>query len=900
MKTFLRFNIFQLLFMTIVGLFFQNSYAQVNISAHNVNVTTSLNGWNGSLPSGYTMTGGGDYKGTTAATAGGVYAIANAGFGYQASSGVASVTLNGTYKNTTGSTITSLQLSYKAFSIVARDSRTPGWAVTSSLGTVSTLNWTYNISNSVANPATKTITLSNLNIANNATFTLAFASDRGNGTGSSPLIGLNNVIVKSIQEITPEINTNLNTLTFDDTEIGSFSESKSVLVSSVGLTAAINITTLPMFQVSIDNTNWSNAVTLPSSGGTLYARFSPINTGGQTSNINLASTGAATKYVLIQGNALPVATTITAATNAFGPFCNSQATAFDVSFSKTGTFTNANFSVQLSNADGTFPATATNIIGTGATSPINVTIPANTTAGTNYRIRVLNAEPLTFSNDNGSNITINPTITPDFAQIPTFCSGTTAPVLAATSPNNITGTWSPATVSNTIEGSYTFTPDAGQCASPITLTTTITPLTVPDFAQIPAFCSGTTAPVLALASPNNITGTWSPATVSNTVQGSYTFTPDAGQCASPITLTTTITPLTVPDFAQIPAFCSGTTAPVLALTSPNNITGTWSPATVSNTIEGTYTFTPDAGQCASPVTLTTTITPLTIPDFAQIPAFCSGTTAPVLATSSPNGITGTWSPATVSNTIEGSYTFTPNANQCASSVTFTTTITPLTVPNFPQIPTFCSGSTAPVLATTSPNGIAGTWSPATVSNTTNGSYVFTPDANQCAATVTLTTTINTTIPPTGTATQDFTTGDTLEDFVVNGTDIKWYDAPTGGNVLPNTTVIASGTVYYASQTLNGCESPSRLPITAGIDLSNKTFQTVQLKYYPNPVDQVLNLEASKTIVAVTVFNLLGQQVLNVNPNSAAAKIDLSNLNAGTYFININAENDTKTIKVIKR
>jgi len=900
MKTFLRFNVFQLLFMTIVGLFFQNSYAQVNISAHNANVTTSLNGWNGSLPSGYTMTGGGDYKGTTATTAGGVYAIANAGFGYQASSGVASVELKGTYKNTTGSTITSLQLSYKAFSIVARDSRTPGWAVTSSLGSVSTLNWTYNISNSVANPATKTITLSNLNIANNATFTLAFASDRGNGTGSSPLIGLNNVIVKSIQEITPEISTNLNTLTFDDTEIGSFSESKSVLVSSVGLTAAINITTLPMFQVSIDNTNWSNAVTLPSSGGTLYARFSPINTGGQTSNINLASTGAATKYVLIQGNALPVATTITAATNAFGPFCNSQATAFDVSFSKTGTFTNANFSVQLSNADGTFPATATNIIGTGATSPINVTIPANTTAGTNYRIRVLNAEPLTFSNDNGSNITINPTITPDFAQIPAFCSGTTAPVLALTSPNNITGTWSPATVSNTIEGSYTFTPDAGQCASPITLTTTITPLTVPNFAQIPAFCSGTTAPVLASTSPNNITGTWSPTTVSNTIEGSYTFTPDAGQCASPLTLTTTITPLTVPDFAQIPAFCSGTTAPVLALTSPNNITGTWSPATISNTIEGTYTFTPGAGQCASPITLTTTITPLTTPDFAQIPAFCSGTTAPVLASTSPNGITGTWSPATVSNTIGGSYTFTPNANQCASSVTFTTTITPLTVPNFAQIPTFCSGSTAPVLAATSPNGITGTWSPATVSNTTNGSYVFTPNANQCAATVILTTTVSTTIPPTGTATQDFTTGDTLEDFIVNGTDIKWYDAPTGGNVLPNTTVIASGTVYYASQTLNGCESPARLPITAGIDLSNKTFQTVQLKYYPNPVDQVLNLEASKTIVAVTVFNLLGQQVLNVNPNSAAAKIDLSNLNAGTYFININAENDIKTIKIIKR
>ena len=96
MKTFLRFNVFQLLLIGVVGFFFQNSYSQVAISSHNVNVTTALNGWNGTLPAGFTMNGGGDYKGTAASTAGGVYAIVNAGLGYQASSGVASVDLKGT------------------------------------------------------------------------------------------------------------------------------------------------------------------------------------------------------------------------------------------------------------------------------------------------------------------------------------------------------------------------------------------------------------------------------------------------------------------------------------------------------------------------------------------------------------------------------------------------------------------------------------------------------------------------------------------------------------------------------------------------------------------------------------------------------------------------------------
>ena len=43
--------------------------------------------------------------------------------------------------------------------------------------------------------------------------------------------------------------------------------------------------------------------------------------------------------------------------------------------------------------------------------------------------------------------------------------------------------------------------------------------------------------------------------------------------------------------------------PALATTSPNGIVGTWNPAVISNTASGNYIFTPNAGQCASPVTL---------------------------------------------------------------------------------------------------------------------------------------------------------------------------------------------------------------------------------------------------------------------------------------------------------
>jgi gliding motility-associated-like protein len=233
----------------------------------------------------------------------------------------------------------------------------------------------------------------------------------------------------------------------------------------------------------------------------------------------------------------------------------------------------------------------------------------------------------------------------------------------------------------------------------------------PTFNAIPAFCAETTAPVLPTTSLNGIVGTWSPATVSNTTSGTYTFTPNAGQCvtSTPVQITITVNPLVTPAFDPIPSFCSGTTAPVLPTTSLNGIVGTWSPSSVSNTTSGTYTFTPNAGQCvtSTPVQITITVNPLVTPAFDPIPAFCAGTTAPVLPTTSLNGIVGTWLPANVSNTTSGTYTFTPNAGQCVTStpVQLVTTINPSSLTDFQWIVSepFSSNPTITIIPNSSGN-----------------------------------------------------------------------------------------------------------------------------------------------------------------------------------------------------
>src|SRR3954462_8521982 len=132
---------------------------------------------------------------------------------------------------------------------------------------------------------------------------------------------------------------------------------------------------------------------------------------------------------------------------------------------------------------------------------------------------------------------------------------------------------------------------------------------------------------------------WSPA-LENTTTTTYTFTPDAGQCATTTTLTITVNSSIIPAFNAVAPICAGGTLTALPTTSTNGITGSWSPA-LDNTATTTYTFTPDAGQCATTTTLTITVNTSVTPTFAAIAPICSGATLSALPTTSTNGITGT-------------------------------------------------------------------------------------------------------------------------------------------------------------------------------------------------------------------------------------------------------------------
>jgi gliding motility-associated-like protein len=330
-------------------------------------------------------------------------------------------------------------------------------------------------------------------------------------------------------------------------------------------------------------------------------------------------------------------------------------------------------------------------------------------------------------------VSVNSSVTPTFTPSGPYCQNAilTQVMLPSSSIEGITGTWNPGMISTANAGNivHSFTTDAGQCATNTTMTIIVNAEVLSTFTQLEPVCEGGTF-VLPSNSLEGIPGSWSPA-MNNINSTPYTFTPDGGECATTASMTVSIISTVTPSFTQINPVCNLQSV-TISNTSNNGITGSWS-LTSSNASGGLFTFTPDAGQCATSTTMTVSLTSPQ-PQFTQIDPICTGESFTLPLTSN-DGFTGTWSPLENLNATTN-YTFTPGANQCAATTTMTVSVLSVSTPTFTNPGPLCLGDPL-ALPPTSNEGITGSWSP-TINSTATTTYTFTPDPGQCATTSTLT------------------------------------------------------------------------------------------------------------------------------------------------------------------
>ena len=83
-------------------------------------------------------------------------------------------------------------------------------------------------------------------------------------------------------------------------------------------------------------------------------------------------------------------------------------------------------------------------------------------------------------------------------------------------------------------------------------------------------------------------------------------------------------------------------------------------------------------------------------------------------------------------------------------------------------------------------------------------------------------------------------------------------------------------------------------------LGTTKFEKSNLKVYPNPATSNITIEANSAIERVSVYNILGQEVLSKSPKANNTTLDISNLQKGTYLVKTTSEGKTETTKLIKK
>ena len=398
-------------------------------------------------------------------------------------------------------------------------------------------------------------------------------------------------------------------------------------------------------------------------------------------------------------------------------------------------------------------------------------------------------------NDASVNVTVTPKTTPTFTQVAAICAGASLAALPTTSTNGIPGTWSPA-LNNTATTTYTFTPDAGQCATNATMTIAVNTSSL-VLSGTTTVCQNGSFPVLtATLTQNGVPVNGQTVTFVITAPGGSTtnnsVTTNAAGVASFSVQTLVNGVFTCQAvFAGSSSYC--------AASSGN--------ASVTVTPQNTVTLGSAIGTNAQTVCTNTAIANITYNTTGATNANFSGL---------PAGVTGNWSNnvATISGTpgAAGTYNYTVTLTGGCGSVSANGTITvntPVT-PTFTQVAAICTGASLSALPTTSTNNITGTWSPA-LNNTATTTYTFTPDAGQCATTATMTITVNALPNATASNNGPACVGGSLSLTASGGVSYLWSGPSGFNNTSPNTgfggiTLANAGTYSVEVTDANGCKN----------------------------------------------------------------------------------------------
>jgi len=114
-----------------------------------------------------------------------------------------------------------------------------------------------------------------------------------------------------------------------------------------------------------------------------------------------------------------------------------------------------------------------------------------------------------------------------------------------------------------------------------------------------------------------------------------------------------------------------------------------------------------------------------------------------------------------------------------------------------------------------------------------------------------------------------------------------------GDIIPNT-----GSIFFDyNPAIITNTFHTQFVATLAVD----EFENGSFVFYPNPASNFVTIslkDNSNSISSITVYDLLGKMILQKTANDAVTTdtVDLSSVNSGIYFIEVQSENNTKVVK----
>ncbi|GGE11781.1 hypothetical protein GCM10010831_11560 [Psychroflexus salis] len=108
---------------------------------------------------------------------------------------------------------------------------------------------------------------------------------------------------------------------------------------------------------------------------------------------------------------------------------------------------------------------------------------------------------------------------------------------------------------------------------------------------------------------------------------------------------------------------------------------------------------------------------------------------------------------------------------------------------------------------------------------------------------------------------------------------------TGEQTMVSPSGLTQGETYYIQVNFDAANEGT-FEISLETNFSNQDFNKLQISLYPNPANNILNVEAPENIEDIIIYNMLGQQVYKQKYNQNLVAVPVSNLQSGQYFAKV--------------